>query len=125
MADKKCAHCEMSSETDVIRAPLSLDVLPQELQERIIDVLSPVDVKRFMQICRAARALGKRAMVWTTVREAQRLPPPKKRATKYKTDYDIVTRDMCRLCWKLPSGDHNICYMCLWEKIGKRRSYQR
>ena len=52
--------------------------------------------------------------MWTTLREQHELPPPKARATKYKTDHDVVTRMLCRLCWErrsLPSK-HNVCSVC-------------
>ncbi len=102
---------EMSGDENAEPTP-SISVLPEELQAHIVDMLSPVDVKRFMQTCRAVRSLGRRAKVWTAVRETHRLPPPRKRATKYKTDYDIVTRDTCKLCWEIPPQQHNMCCAC-------------
>ena len=93
---------------------MSLEALPEELQSTIVDMLAPSDVKRFMQTCRAGRALGRRAKVWTTMREQHGLPSPKARATKYKTDHDVVARILCRLCWERRSLaiKHNICSTC-------------
>ena len=96
---------------------MALEALPQELQLAIVDMLEPRDVKRFMQTCRAARDLGKRADVWRALRELHGMPPPKPRARVYKTDHDIVARKLCRICWQgwaTPSM-HNLCRACTFH----------
>ena len=102
---------------------MSLDVLPEELQAAIVDMMLPDDVKRFMQTCRAGRVLGRQARVWTVLREQHGLPPPKARATKYKTDHDVVARTLCRLCWQRAARSHHICRECIFESPGLWASF--
>lgn len=113
---------------------MSLEALPDELQAAIVDLLEPRDIKRFMQTSRADRALGRQATVWTVLRERHGLQPPKARATKYKTDHDVVTRMLCRLCWQRPvmkrfgirqrpMDNHNICTDCIFASPGLWASF--
>ena len=88
--------------------------LPRELQEIVVEMLPPADVKRLMLTCREGAELGRRAGVWTELRERIDLPPPRPRATKFKTDHDVVAPHLCRLCWADRDCTHRVCRWCRW-----------
>ena len=96
---------------------MSWDSLPRELQEIVVEMLPPADVKRLMLTCREGAELGRRAGVWTELRQLCGLPPPRPRATKFKTDHDVVAPHLCRLCWAHDNHNciHGVCRWCRWE----------
>ena len=74
--------------------------------------LPPRDLLRLMFTCARMLAVGKTAPLWTEFRESSQLAAPRPAATKYKTDFDIITMKACRICFQHRRDAYGFCAAC-------------
>ena len=92
-----------------------MEKLPPELMHRVMDELALMHLLQLMSTCRSLYGTGRADHRWTSLRLSRELPPPKPKAQKLKTDYDIVQnfmRHACGLCLRRPRGIHGVCRDC-------------
>ena len=89
-----------------------LQDVPTDMALLVLGRLQPLDVLRAMMACRCLRTLGARCGTWARMRRHSGLPPPRPRAIKLKTDYDIVMARACKMCFRYVRDRHGFCDEC-------------
>ena len=87
--------------------------LPDDVIRHIMTMCTCREIVKLMMVNSRLRCIGKECEVWRNRCKLYKLPDPARRATRYKTHYNIFMKTACRNCFSSQRVHYGFCTRCV------------